>query len=237
MRYEVLEWDSSFFGMKVGRINEGELSSLDLSKLLLTMKEEGFKLVYWPSNGEVSFELGDDTDGFLADKKVTYTTNFLTLNPSSFISTDIVEVFSRDMSVSDIENLAIQSGKYSRFSVDPKLSNKKFVELYKIWITRSLNKEIASEVLLIRDGDKVAGMVTLGSKGERGDIGLIAVDAEYRGRGYGEILVRAAQEWFLLNGYELGQVVTQGENNPACNLYEKCGYKVESTEFFYHFWL
>ena len=80
-------------------------------------------------------------------------------------------------------------------------------------------------------------MVTLGNKNGKGDIGLLAVGADYRGRNYGRILVQAAQKWFLTNGYQEGQVITQGDNYPAYHLYEKCGYSVEKVEYFYHFWL
>ena len=69
------------------------------------------------------------------------------------------------------------------------------------------------------------------------DIGLIAVNRNYRGKRFGEMLVRHAQYWFINNGYNIGQVVTQGTNIPACNLYKKCGYSVEKVEYFYHFWL
>lgn len=141
------------------------------------------------------------------------------------------------MPIADLEALAIQSGPYSRFSVDPKLPEEKFIELYKIWINRSLKKEIADEVLVIREGENVVGMVTLGEKDGKGDIGLIAVERDRRGRKYGEALVRAAQCWFIRRGYEFGQAVTQGGNIPACSLYKKCGYSVEKVEYFYHFWL
>ena len=80
-------------------------------------------------------------------------------------------------------------------------------------------------------------MVTLGEKNLRGDIGLIAVHPDHRGKKMGENLVYAAQTWFRSHGYTEGQVVTQGRNNAACNLYTKCGYVVEKEEYFYHIWL
>jgi dTDP-4-amino-4,6-dideoxy-D-galactose acyltransferase len=141
------------------------------------------------------------------------------------------------MPISDIEGLAIESGEYSRFSVDTNLPREKFVDLYKIWINRSLSKEIASEVLVIREEDRVVGMVTLDDKNGRGEIDLIAVNRNCRRKKYGEKLVRAAQHWFLANGFEFGEVVTQGANIPAIKLFKKCGYSIESIKYFYHFWL
>jgi dTDP-4-amino-4,6-dideoxy-D-galactose acyltransferase len=80
-------------------------------------------------------------------------------------------------------------------------------------------------------------MVTLDEENGRGNIGLIAVGRNYRGKEYGQKLVRASQRWFISHEYNHGQVVTQRQNLPACNLFSKCGYSIEKVEYFYHFWL
>ncbi len=46
----------------------------------------------------------------------------------------------------------------------------------------------------------------------------------------------SAEKWFSNSGYKSIQVVTQGDNIPACKLYESCGYTIESVELFYHIW-
>lgn len=237
MQYQMLEWDTEFFGVTVARITEPVLNEPELSDILVELKAKNAGLVYWPSSRELETEVVKRFSGYLADNKTTFAMDFRILNCEEFVSTDIVEAYTQSMPIKDIEDLAIQSGEYSRFAVDQNIPREKFVALYKIWIHRSLRKEIAQEVLVIRDDERVVGMVTLGNKDGRGDIGLIAVGRNHRGKQYGEKLVRAAQRWFVKNGYEFGQVVTQGMNSPACNLYRKCGYSVEKVEFFYHFWL
>jgi ribosomal protein S18 acetylase RimI-like enzyme len=52
----------------------------------------------------------------------------------------------------------------------------------------------------------------------------------------GKTLMTSAEKWSSDLGYELIQVVTQGDNYPACRLYESCGYEVDAVEFFYHIW-
>jgi len=136
-----------------------------------------------------------------------------------------------------MEVLANQCGKHSRFSRDPLIPCKKFVELYLLWIKRSLNKELADEVLVVHKMGKIAGMVTLGSFNGVGKIWLLAVNEDSRGRKYGQALVKAAIDWFDKQGCHHGLVVTQAENIAACNLYKKCGFKVEKVEYYYHFWL
>ena len=87
------------------------------------------------------------------------------------------------------------------------------------------------------DGEKIVGMVTVGMKNGRGDIGLVAVHESMRGKNVGVNLTRAAQKWAIGKGCRYAQVVTQGNNLAACKLYEKCGYRVESIVNFYHIWI
>jgi len=235
MDYQLLDWDSGFFGMGVARITEPTLAKRNLADILLALKREGVKLAYWPSSRECEDE-ARGLGGYLVDAKTTFAIDLLGLS-DDLLSIDLVEPYSPSMPVAELEELAVLSGACSRFALDPRIPRDKVAALYRTWMNRSLAKEMASEVLVIREGSSVVGVVTLGEKNGRGDIGLIAVDAGHRGRRYGEKLVRAAQKWFIENGYARGQVVTQGKNLPACRLYAGCGYSVEKVEYFYHFWL
>ena len=136
-----------------------------------------------------------------------------------------------------MEKLAIQIGKYSRFGIDPRIPEDKLIDMYKRWIRNSVNRQIADAVFVAHQSGKVVGMVTVGKKNERGDIGLMAVDPGVRGGNLGVALVAVAQDWARRKGFRFAQVVTQGENIAACKLYEKCGYHIDKIEFFYHFWI
>lgn len=237
MNYRILDWDSHFFGIKVARILSASLTLKELKQTLADLKRERVKLVYWPAEKELAGDEEQNLGACLVDRKTTFEVNLKMMDPGHFHSTGLVEKYRPSMSMKEIESLAIQSGEYSRFSVDQNVERERFESLYKNWIRKSLSREIAEEVLFIQDADKLAGMVTLGNKEGKGDIGLLAVESKYRGKKYGETLVRAAQTWFINNGYEIGHVVTQGKNLPACNLYKKCEYSVSKVEYFYHFWL
>jgi dTDP-4-amino-4,6-dideoxy-D-galactose acyltransferase len=139
--------------------------------------------------------------------------------------------------VADLEALAVQSGAFSRFRVDPRIPDAQFEQLYRTWVRNSIRREMADEVLVVREGQRTVGFLTLKADGESGRIELLAVDVESRGKGYGVELVRAAEECFRAMGCDSGSVVTQAANRPACRLYRKCGYEIVLTEYFYHFWL
>ncbi len=235
--YRLLEWDTDFFGFRVGRLLLPEMELKELQQTLTQMRREAFRLVYWPASGMISPDEAKRLGGRLVDRKTTFIVDFSALMTDAFISLDKVEPYRPSMPDTDFDELAVQSGVYSRFAVDPDFPREKFIALYTLWIRKSLRKEIADEVLVICEGERAAGMVTLGNKGGKGDIGLLSVSSDHRGKKYGEMLVRGAQRYFMDHGYRSGQVVTQGENAAACALYQKCGYSVGKVDYFYHFWL
>lgn len=176
--------------------------------------------------------------GFLADRKTTYFQRLGGIDHQQPLSTAPIVHYAEPVPTKKLEDLAIQSGEYSRFNVDPRIPTERFEELYRTWIRKSVDRSFADAVMVVQGDDgEIAGMVTLGEKNGRGDIGLIAVNVECRGKGYGRALVYTALEFFRSKGTLDAQVVTQGGNGPACKLYEATGYSVEKQENYFHFWL
>lgn len=227
-----LDWDSNFFQFNVGRIN-GKLKDIeDVKDIDIKMNEKNYKLVYYSSIEELKVDESESLEVLLVDKKTTY----LKKINSSLIPHAQISSYTNDFPSTKLIDLAIQSGEYSRFNVDKKIGRKKFEELYRIWIIKSVKREIANEVIVFKYNNDIAGYLTIGEKNNRADLGMGAVDLKYRGLGIGKILFENAEKWAFDNGYENIQIVTQGDNIPACNLYEKLGYIVDSKEFFYHIW-
>jgi dTDP-4-amino-4,6-dideoxy-D-galactose acyltransferase len=237
MNGEILPWDSQFFGWTVARLTDPKMPLDRLSAVLSDLKAQGVKLVYWARTDALPPSDAQALGARLVDEKTTFAMDLRACSEIAMADVAGVEAYDPAMPSADLIALALQSAQYSRFGMDPDIPSEKAQGLYRIWMERSLRKEIAQEVLVLREGERVVGMVTLGEKSGRGDIGLIAVDAASRGKQHGQKLVRAAQQWFIAKGYGTGQVVTQGGNLPACRLYQKCGYSVDKLEHFYHLWL
>lgn len=230
-----LNWDSDFFNFNVGRISGIVQNEVDIRDIEFLMNEHDVKLAYYSSLNEVSLFTNPNKvfDVQLVDKKVTYVKDIdaeLSFHPS------IVSIDSNTSFGNKLNTLAIQSGVYSRFNVDKRIGKEKFEEMYSLWMINSMNHKIAKEVLVLIEDEELKGFVTLGEKNNRADIGIIAVDHFFRGKGIGKTLMTSAEKWFSDKGYKSIQVVTQGDNYPACKLYESCGYKIDTIEFFYHIW-
>jgi dTDP-4-amino-4,6-dideoxy-D-galactose acyltransferase len=237
--FEILAVDTEIFGFAVAKILPDRLTAKELYQVLSDLKRENVRLAFWASDpdDEESQRAARLYHGFLADRKVTFAIDLAQLPARSEAADWDIEEYADDRPCADLENLAIEIGKNSRFGADPRISEDKLIDMYRLWIRNSVNRQVADAVLVVRQSGKVVGMSTVGEKNRRGCIGLFAVDAALRGRHVGVSLAHAAQEWARRKGLRFAQVVTQETNVPACRLYEKCGYHVDKIEYFYHFWI
>lgn len=237
--FNLLPWDSEKFGFPVATIIPARLGSESLSEILGFLRQNGARLAYWASDSkhESSQEAASLNSGFLADRKVTYVRKL----EGAAIKAGLVpgiEIMAGGEVTDEFRFLAYQSGKYSRFKVDPEIPPLVFEEIYKSWIERALDTGSGEEVILSRREGSVEGMITLQYlAGNLGRIGLLAVHPESRGKGLGELLVNSANDRFKSKKCQSSIVVTQVPNKDACTLYERCGFTREKIENFYHFWL
>ena len=237
-KIKFLEFDSEIFGFSVAKILSPRLARDELKNALDELRKQNVRLVYWAADSEdtASQETAVEFKGFLGCHTVTYLLD-LTLLDRSKLNIPEIEFYSYDYVTAELEKLSAYAGNYSHLRADPQLPKELFYNLYKRWIANCVNGVVAHKVLIIRRDECIAAMVSVGEKNMRGDIGLLAVNENYRGQHLGVNLVCAAQAYFIDYGYKFSQVVTQAENIAACKLYEKCGYTKEKVECFYHFWL
>ena len=111
------------------------------------------------------------------------------------------------------------------------------IELYHTWIEKSVNKELADDIIIQEVEGQLAGVITVFIKNEIGYIGLVGVDSRYRGQGIGSKLIKDSLTYFKNKSINRVEVVTQGNNKPACKLYEKHGFSILYQTDFYHFWI
>lgn len=181
-----------------------------------------FQLVYLISEHELDIKSKDIQ---LMDVKLVFEKALK--SESTF--TDNIEVYQGELT-EELISLALDSGEYSRFKVDPRLDQGEFEKLYHIWMRKALEKR---EVLV--DGE-MEGMVTCKVDNDLAQVGLFAVKESSRGKGIGKDLLKKAESWAFEKGARIMKIPTQKANTPATNLYEKMGYKIASQTNIYHYW-
>lgn len=133
--------------------------------------------------------------------------------------------------LSALVKIARSSHRITRFYADPSLDDDRCDDLYGAWITSSLNGW-ARTVLVI--GEDPLGYVTVHEESGVASIGLIAVRADSRNEGVGRQLVLGALGYAHMIGCSQMTVVTQGRNVAAQRLFQKCGFRTESTALWFH---
>ena len=227
-----LEWDSTFFGLRIGKAIVGTDDELEELRNAKERLREQYDLIYVFITGSELFF--DDRDAFLADCKTVYCQRL----SGGYRSSDHVHAYQGNNPDQALYRLALRSGICSRFKTDPLFPDEKFEALYRKWIERSV-KDDNCIVLCYGDADAVVGMMTLVIDEESGSarIGLTAVDPAYSGEGIGSSLMETACAYLYGKGIVNFETVTQRQNAPACRWYEKNGFRVESVSNIYHWWL
>lgn len=236
-KYIQLKWDSDFFGFKVARLIPEKLYPGDLEQVLYSLKKNSFKLIYFfvdPLNSGLN-KVAVENQGVFVDERVTYFAR-IDKNRRFNIHPNIAEYQGERVDERMID-LALQSGKYSRFNTDTNFNPNRFKDLYTLWIKNSVSKKIADSVLVYRTGSSTRGMITLAAENDTGKIGLIGVEHGGRRKNIGSELIKSAKEFFQRRDIFKIKVVTQEKNRAACKFYEKNGFFVLKRESVYHFWL
>lgn len=234
-----LFWDSEFFGLPIARIETTPPTRDVIENLFADLHDSGIACGYLHSEVPLAFDLNQLAGGEcrFVEEKLTFVAAATLTNTPSW---PVVQLKAKHVTPEEhaqLENLAIASAIHSRFFADDGFPPERVRQMLQLWMRRSVNGELADQVLVLRTQSSLAGMVTLAKKGNRGVIGLLAVDAAHRGQGYGESLVTEALAWTRSLGCLECQVSTQAANGPAVRLYQKRGFSVERREFIYHLWV
>ena len=225
-----LNWDTEFFGYKVGQIIMSNNKKFSASAFQTYVND--YKLIYVLSSEKVA------VNGLkLVDKKVTFQQKTsikddLNKNPSAKIESFKEGVHDYE----SLKKLALSSGENSRFKIDENFKNNEYSKLYNQWINNAVYKDKAMDILIYRDKE-ILGFTTIEKKSKYlAVIGLVAVSEQERGKGIASKLIESSINRAFELGFKTIQVATQFENIPAMRLYEKCDFKIKDITYIYHYW-
>ena len=239
---QLLEWDSEFLGFDVGRLAAQQLSAANLATLMDQSRAVGYRLLYLiadPADATTA-AAASHASAWLADRRVTFAREInVPLSIGTATAAGSSAVFNATEVTPQLEQLAWQSGEFSRFRRDAQFAPRVFIDLYRQWLQASFTGELAQVVLayLLPSTRDETGLLTLGQKAGVAHIGLLAVARAARRQGIGQQLVEAAWEQALRWNCSRMQVVTQRDNVPACRFYQQCGFELVQEEHIYHLWL
>jgi ribosomal protein S18 acetylase RimI-like enzyme len=75
-----------------------------------------------------------------------------------------------------------------------------------------------------REGGAVVATVLVGHDGHRGWVYYVAVDPDHRHKGYGRVVMAAAEDWLRERDIEKLQLMVRSDNSQVQTFYQSLGY-------------
>ena len=97
-------------------------------------------------------------------------------------------------------------------------------------------KQQNAAVLAGRDGSDVVASVLVGHDGHRGWVYYVAVDPDHRHKGFGRVIMDAAENWLRVRGIEKLQLMVRPDNSQVQAFYQSLDY-FEQERIVYAKWL
>lgn len=237
---EVLEWDTAFFGFPIARLRTKTLDQSSGAELCTLLSGGEVQCVYCLFEGaDVVGPLAAEQLGArFVDVRVTYKLDLARRAPWRGLL--LTRKATRE-DATPLEAIAGRSHRDSRFYADPKFDERDVDRLFRTWVRRSIDGEIADGVVTFDHEGVPSGYVSysgparLGVAG-LGEIGLVGVGESARGRGAAKELVEAGLVELARLGAQTVRVVTQGRNAGAQRLYQRAGFLTSEVGVWFHLW-
>jgi len=224
-----LEWDTQFFGVRIASLEAQGISAEQWHTALAFCREQRIGCLYVLASSGSDHEHPLRAGAKQTDLRVT-----LERRPPFGRSESSRIRLALESDIPALRAIAARSHTDSRFYADGGFARDRCDELYATWIEKSV-RGWADSVFTSGEPGAPQCYLSYHEREEHSEIGLVAVAEEARGQGLGRALVEAA----LIRaapGLKPVHVVTQGRNEGATALYEKCGFELLTVQSRFHLW-
>jgi dTDP-4-amino-4,6-dideoxy-D-galactose acyltransferase len=228
----VLDWDSEFFGLRIGRVAGDRTDEPALAAATAWADERSLDCVYL---------LADCTDaaGLRAASSRGFRPVDVRLDFGRPVGDDRPAAgglrHAREADLATLAPLARGAFAYSRFAADGRFPAERCETLFEIWLTDSVRGRLA-DFVLVDDGLEGFVCCTVDADQRLGRIELIAVVPDRRGDGLGGALVDGALDELARRGAGQVRVATQAASVPAQRLYQRAGFRTLQAAVWLHRW-
>jgi GNAT superfamily N-acetyltransferase len=235
-----LEWDSQFFGCRIGRYERNILSPADLPEIDRWCQAARIDCLYFLADGSSQESVVTaECAGFgFKDLRMTYewraSVGARGIDPRVGAKVRVRAYVESDLP--EVVRIARSAHTDTRFFFDTRFDRARAASLYETWIRQACGGE-AEAVFVGESAGVPAGYLSCHlTAPAAGRIGLAAVDRQQHGHGIGRAMIDRALRWFLDHDVNEIAVVTQGRNVAAHRFYQSAGFLTKSVECWYHKW-
>jgi ribosomal protein S18 acetylase RimI-like enzyme len=239
---ELLPWDTEFFRCRIARVCGDSLTQEQAVQIDDWSRSHRVRGLYFLARADdpATVQTAEQHGFGLVDIRVTLEC-LMTNLPEPAHSGPPAGVSLRPVQSDDLPGLqamARTGHKDTRFFSDSHFPRQRAEDLYSTWITLESQGRAQTVWVAASAANQPLGYVSchLDAVRQEGQIGLVGVSPEARGRGVGRSLVLAALGWYRSQGAHKVTVVTQGNNQAAQRLYQQCGFLSRELQLWYHKW-
>ena len=234
-----LEWDSRFWGFNVSYLSCLHLTESIMAQISKYIYNNNIRLVEYLCNcHDLRSVRVAEKNGFnFVDIRLNYYHTLLNIGDYQDSEGMRFGVAS-DPDIPALRRVAESSYEDSRYFFDGNFDNEKVSEFYQSWVEKGVTGRFDDICLCLYDGNTPFAFSTVKYvTKEEASMGLVGVSPSYMGKGYGKSLMHASLTYLKENGVKVVSVVTQGRNYPAQNLYQSVGFRLKTTQLWYHKWI
>lgn len=238
MKIEKLNWDSEFFGLKIGKVTITHDSAFDLRSFKEAAYIEKYELIYvFQFQNMLPAEIVLKAELELVDIQITMTKKF---NKRDYLN--IPYNFKSKLTESEKKQcyeIAEETSIVSRFYKEKNIGPLVTKELYRKWIDNALNKSFSDGLFIDIKSNFVSGihLIKTDRINKVGYFTLTGVNPNYKRRGIGNNLwIQSFAYWASESEIEIIRSPFSFQNSESFNFHLKMGFdKVEETKYIYHF--
>jgi dTDP-4-amino-4,6-dideoxy-D-galactose acyltransferase len=233
---QFLEWDSRFFGRRIGRLKTNRLAPNLMPLVESWCRAQRIECLYFLAdpNHEETSRLATEHHFQFVDARVTLD---LELSPATPVpgESELIRL-ARATDLPALRQMARRLHHDSRFFFDNRFDPALSERMFEAWIEKSCARP-EGPVFVADWAGRPAGYIACRQpQPDLGQVDLLGVDDSAQGNGLGGKLISTALRWFAAQPVRRVQVVTQGRNVRAQRLYQRSGFVTHSVELWYHRW-
>lgn len=235
----LLEWDTGFFGFRIGRVEQTRLTETDLERILSWSERERITCLYFEAAADdpVTIQLAERAGFHLVDVRMELELCPLHVRPELEETASLSCRAAINTDVPRLQEIARTAFTDTRYYFDERFPRERCAALYSTWVERSCCGDLATSVRVAEESGQPIGFLTCQMDAHAGGrIGLFGIEASAIGRGIGSALLADSLRWFATQETERVATTTQGRNTRAQRLYQRAGFTTARVSLFYHLW-
>lgn len=239
---ELLPWDTDFFHFRIAQVCGDLLRPEWMAQIDKWAGDHRIQCLYFLSNADdpLTIRTAQENGFGLVDIRVTLECKFTHLSDRICppLPTGVCIRPATSADIPGLQMIARTAHTATRFFNDTQFPRRSVEDFYSTWIALEIQGRAQTVLTAAPATGQPLGYVSchLDPVRKAGQIGLVGVTAEVRGKGIGKNLILAALDWFKTHQVREVTVIAQGNNQPAQRLYQQCGFLSRNLQLWYHKW-